>query len=345
MRALVVRPGPAYSVADVHRGLVAGLRANGVQVVDFFYDVLLEFHSMAHIKKGRRWVPALPQGTAMHLAGEHLQAAIYRVWPDVIIFTSGFWVHPEILGILKSRPHHTVLWATESPYEDDKQAKQAEWVDTVILNDPTNLESYRAHVNPRTWYLPQSYDPDLHAPGPGRPEWRCDVAHAGTMFPSRVQFMEAVDWTGVDLKLAGMFGACKESPLTRYAVHHLDECLDNVDTVDLYRSAKMSFNLYRREANQPDLVAGWAMGPREVELAATGTFFLRDPRPEGDEVLGMLPTYTSPEEFEHKMRWYLRRDELRAESARLARAAIADRTFPATTARLLQLVESPVKAA
>jgi hypothetical protein len=345
MRALVVRPGPAYSVQDVHRGLVTGLKANGVEVHDFFYDDLLEFHSAAHIKVGKKWKAGLDKRGALQACGEWLQAAIYRVWPDLLIFTSGFWIHPEVLGVLKFRPHHTVLWCTESPYEDDRQAETAEWVDTCIINDPTHLGMFR-QVNPNTHYLPQSYDPTLHFPGPGRPEWACDVAFAGTCFPSRQAFLEEVDWTGLDLKLAGMFANVPDDwPLLDRLIFDRNECIDNAETVDLYRSCRASFNLYRREANHAGLSFGWAMGPREVELAATGTFFLRDPRPEGDEVLGMLPTFDSPGDFSEKVRWWLAHDDLRDKVTGLAREAVADRTFQATTARLLALVDRAPKAA
>jgi len=50
-------------------------------------------------------------------------------------------------------------------------------------------------------------------------------------------------------------------------------------------------------------VGGWVHG--EIELAATETFFLRDPRPESDLILPMLPSFTSPEEFSDKLRWWL----------------------------------------
>ena len=39
-----------------------------------------------------------------------------------------------------------------------------------------------------------------------------------------------------------------------------------------------------------------AMGPREIEMAACRLFFLRDPRPECDEVFPMLPAFDGPED-------------------------------------------------
>jgi hypothetical protein len=41
----------------------------------------------------------------------------------------------------------------------------------------------------------------------------------------------------------------------------------------------------------------------------------------------MLPTFTGPQDFSEKLRWWLARDDLREETARKAQAAIADRNF------------------
>jgi spore maturation protein CgeB len=98
-------------------------------------------------------------------------------------------------------------------------------------------------------------------------------------------------------------------------------------------------NLYRREAHAADKADGWSMGPREVEMAACGLFFLRDPRPEGDEVLDMLPTFATPEDASEQLRWYLGHDGEREAAARKAREAIQDRTFDNHAARLLRLLE------
>ena len=85
------------------------------------------------------------------------------------------------------------------------------------------------------------------------------------------------------------------------------------------------------------------MGPREVELAACGSFFLREPRGEGDELFPMLPTFTTPHEFEQSLRWWLRHDMERREAARLAREQITDWTFEARARRLLDIVADAPK--
>jgi hypothetical protein len=149
-----------------------------------------------------------------------------------------------------------------------------------------------------------------------------------------------MDLDGIEVALAGNWmNLPDDSPLRKLLVHDADECFDNEDAVGLYRAAKAGLNLYRVEAEHPDLSAGWAMGPREVEMAASGLFFLRDPRGEGDEVLDMLPTFDSPEDASAQLRWWLRHDRQREAAAVKAYTAIEDRTFDSHAAQLLRLLE------
>jgi hypothetical protein len=313
------------------------LRECGATVYDFKFDDLIALYGHVSMERDGEHVPAFGLEQAAVLACEHLQAAVYRFCPDVIVLVSCFWITPETMRIFRQRPHTIVGWFTESPYEDDKQQRVASLCDLSVVNDPTNLADFLS-VGP-AYYAPHSYDPMLHCPGAPVPEWACDVAFAGTGFPSRIDLIRSVDWSGIDFRLAGMWAGAPD--LAGFLVHPPDECFENADTVRLYRSARMSFNLYRRESNAPALADGWAMGPREVELAATGTFFLRDPRGEGDEILHMLPTFdaSDPAGFGEMVRWWLAHDEEREKAARLALEAVADRTFKATASRLLFVVD------
>ena len=339
MKVLVVHPGPHFSVADVHHGLVKGLEANGVQVASFNFDDRLDFYTGAHIKKSDEWVQAFDRDSAIRLANQGLLAACYQMWPDVVVVTSGFFVTPETWAVLARRPPHTVLWCTESPYEDDRQAQPARYVDTVVLNDPTNLQHMRS-VNPRSWYLPHSYDPDVHYPGASEPDLVCDFGFVGTGFPSRVEFFEQVDWSGIDARFGGNWNLTDDGGSIRSRlIHEPGHCMDNADAARLYRSARVGANLYRKEHSDAAHADGWAIGPREVELAACGSFFLREPRAEGDDLFRSLPTFITPAEFGDKLRWWLGHPGHREEAAASARAAIADRTFTATAARLLSLVD------
>jgi hypothetical protein len=342
LRVLIVHPGAHFSVADVYNGLVSGLRANGCQVGIFNLDDRLEFYSRAHVQQDDgTFTKAFSMEAAASMAAKGIEVMCYEWWPDIVIVVSGFFIPPEIWGVLARRPHHVVYWCTESPYEDDRQGRPARYADTVVLNDPTNLAQFRMDINPSSHYFPHSYDPVKHHPGPADPELVCEFGFVGTGFPSRIDFFEQVDFTGIDTKFGGNWTQLEpDSPILPLLTHSQGHCMDNTVTADLYRSCQVSANLYRKEHSDDATADGWAMGPREVELAACNTFFLREPRGEGDDLFPMLPTFTEPDEFSDVLRWWLARPELRRDAASAARAVIADRTFTNTAARLLRIVDA-----
>jgi spore maturation protein CgeB len=342
VKILVVHPGVDFSVHDVYRGVVKGLQDLGHDVGEFNLSDRIEFYTRAHVMRddNKKWTKSFGDDAAMEMACSGIEVVCYEWWPDVVIIVSGFYIPPKLWGVLARRPHHVVYWCTESPYEDDRQGRAARYADTVILNDPTNLDAYRSEINERTFYFPHSYDPDVHRPGDADPDLACDFSFVGTGFPSRVDWLEQVDWAGVDAKLGGNWQTVEDdSPLIPLLMHERGECMNNADTANLYRSSKVSLNLYRKEHSEQGHANGWAMGPREVELAACGTFFFRESRPEGDDLFPMLPIVEDPETFSRELRFWLDNDDERNAAATAAREAIADRTFKNSAARLLDLVQ------
>lgn len=335
----MVHPGPHFSVADVHNGIVKGFRQNGCEVVDLNFDRYLDFYVGAHLQvvETGEWRRAFEREAAIRNAARAaIDSACYQFWPDVVIVVSGFFVPPEQIELMRSRGHHLVFWATEEPYEHERHLWMADHFDTVVVNDPVNLDTFREH-NKRTFYVPHGYDPDVHHPGPNRNRF-VDFGWVGTAYPSRIRFFERVDFDSVMVELAGNWQALDDdSHLKPYVLSA--ECMGNADTADLYRRCKVSANIYRKEAalGHSD---GWAMGPREVELAACGTFFLREPRGEGDELFPMLPTFRTPAEFNEQLRWWLRHDRERDAAAARARELVADRSFQALTADVLRRIPS-----
>lgn len=324
----------------MHRGWVKGLRAQGVEVVDYNLGDRLRFYTHAMLEVDGELRNAFQYEAACELAAKGLESVCYEWWPDIVIVVSGFFVPPSVYKVMRARKHHVVLLCTESPYEDNRQVMMADSADTVILNDPTNLDEFLDY-NPRTIYVPHGYDPEVHKPGPVRPELASDFAFVGTGYPSRIEFLEQVGWGDLNVRLEGHWREVRDnSPLRPFCPTDLTQCIDNSDAVDIYRSTKVSANLYRKEAGSPELAEGWSVGPREVELAACGTFFLREPRGEGDELFPMLPTVTSPADFGEQVQWWATHDSERLAAAELARKAVADRTFDANAARLLSHINA-----
>jgi spore maturation protein CgeB len=331
MRILAVRPGPQFSVQDVHDGWVWGLRQAGAQVIDYNHDARMEFYASA-------LGPDRPQ-EVLRMAMNSLHATCYQYGPDVLLVTSGFYMMADALDVIRARGTRVLLLHTESPYEDDLQVQRAAHADLNLINDPTNLGRFEA-VAP-TRYMPHAWRPDRHFPRTGLAAHVSDVCFVGTGFPSRIEFMEQVDWSGIDVALAGQWQRLTEdSSLRKFLAHDIQDCIDNTETADLYAATKASWNLYRREATRPQLSAGWAVGPREVELAAMGVFFLRDPRGEGDDLLPTLPTYAGPGDFGEQLRWWLAHDDARDDAARAARQAVANRRFDLHAQQLLRLLDT-----
>jgi len=340
MRVLVVHPGPDFSVHDVYVGWAEGLREAGVTVATFNLNDRLTFYDRTYMHiEDSVFRKALTADQAIELSMNGLLSACYQFWPDVVLVVTGFLVEPEMLDLLRSRGHKVVLFHTEEPYELQRELALAAHADLNLLNDPVNLKQFQA-VAPSV-YMPHAYRPAVHRPGPPDADSVSDFVFVGTGFDSRIRFFEAMDLDGVDVALAGNWQRLTEdSDLRKYLAHDIVKCCDNEEAATLYQGGKIGLNLYRREIEDGGSSTGWAMGPREVEMAATGLFFLRDPRPEGDGLLPMLPTFDGPEDASSQLRWWLAHDDLRLDAASKAREAIADRTFTKHAAQLLRLLEN-----
>lgn len=336
MRILCVHPGAAYSVSDVFDGYVKAFRQLGVPTATYELQTHLAFWSDIKFKDQ----PLSAEEIVQH-AGLELHQKLWEWMPDLVVVISGFYVHPWTWDILKTREHRTAVIFTESPYEDDRQSHLVEKAspDVVILNDPINLDLF-TKLHPIVEYLPHCYDPDLHHPGSTKDT---DFFFCGTGYPSRIRLFDQVDWTDIDAKLAGHWTDLEGTKLSPFLISPPGECMFNETTADWYRRARVSANLYRgkdpAEANSPDLQKGWAIGPREVELAACRTFFARESRGESDLLFPMLPTFETPEEFGDIVRWALANPGQREVAAQAAFGQIEDRTFISNVRRLLELVD------
>ncbi len=326
MRVLIVRPGVHFSVIDVHNGWKRALNQLGCTVGDFNFDDRLDFYTQIGLMKNGEFVKAVSHEAVFRLATQGLHAACYNFDPDVVLLVSGFFMPLDMLDVIRAHGSKLVILFTESPYEDDQQLERAHNFDTVLLNDPTNLEQFRQVTDAH--YIPHAYDPAVHHPGAGDPDFSGDFGFVGTGFPSRIELFEKIEFDGLTVRLGGNWQSLKDdSPLRPYLVHRAEWCMDNTETVSLYQSVKASLNYYRREASDGGSADGVAMGPREVELAATGCFFLRDPRPEGDELFPMLPTFTEAADVRPLLDWWLTHDTERERATRAAFEKVRDRTF------------------
>ena len=329
MRAIVVGPLAAYSVADVAAGWVDGLREAGVDTAYFDLSLQLGYFLAAEVNGKRMTATQARQAVTYNLLAE-----CYLLRPDVVVIVTGNDVDWELAARIDAKK---IVVLTECPYELEGQAQACAAIDPdlILVNDPQGAEVYGQFAP--TFYLPHAYRPEVHTPGTWRRDLDC--LFVGTGFPNRIEWLTSADWTGVELHLAGMWkGLEDDHPLRRCVLDvGVDGCTDNAtETVPLYQRAVTTFNVYRTDSyGEHSHADGWAISPREVEAVMCGVWLSRDPRPEGDDVLSMFPTFTSAEEMVDQLRWALAHPEERAAAIEAGQAALADRTFANNAARAL----------
>jgi spore maturation protein CgeB len=320
MRILLVHPGPAFSVADVFRGWYKALQQLGHQVAVYNTDDRLTFYKNA-VVSGAKLTPEQVQ----QLALQGLTSACYEFWPEVVLCVGGFYIPSERLQLFRARGHKVVVLHTESPYEDTRQLAIAPYADLNLINDPVNIGQYKSVAS--VAYMPHAYDPSIHYPGSLCRDY--DLTFVGTAMDARQRFLSKLNLEGLRVYLGGSRWNLlnpEHANLTQHIGHHPEMSLDNADAADIYRQSRAGINIYRLEGEEGYL-DGWAMGPREVEMAACGLPYLRDPRGENEETLPFLPSYASPEEASEQLQWLLSDEARREDLGRRAAEAVEDRTF------------------
>ena len=332
-------------MADVYEGWAEALAQLGEQVYTFNLGDRISFYDAAIIQGGDAdtdgQVPlrkAMSRREALETAAHEILRPVFLAWPDVVLLVSAFWYPPYLLDALRGRGMTVVLHHTESPYQDGEQLIRAASASINLLNDPVNIDAYHQLGVPAV-YAPHAYRPGVHYPAAAGAARKWDFSFVGTGFPSRVRFFEGMNMDGLDVHLAGPWlDLPPESMLRDWAMTDNEACVTNDETAEIYRQSRTGINFYRREAEDAHTGEGWAVGPREVELAACGTWFTRDPRPESDELFPMLPSYSSPEEAGDQIRWALKHPDERERAAVQAAVAIEDRTFTNNAKALLRMI-------
>jgi spore maturation protein CgeB len=356
MRFFVVHPGADTSTSDVFDGLTGALKRAGHEVLVYQLSGLIDHAGswLTHLYKRRRkalrdaedaqGLAELPRPTPADVIYQAVSGVFERViryQPDVVLAVSAMWFPPDAIILLRRLgvPVATVL--TESPYEDAAQEKVAALSSIVWTNERESLAPLRL-ANPLTFYLPHAFDPDRHqtttVEGEETDLPAHDVVFVGTGFEERVEVLQDVDWSGIDLGLYGNWQLLGSRSKLRQYVR--DGNVPNTVAAALYRRAKIGLNLHRSSMgfgrHAPHIESASSLNPRAYELAATGSFYLSDERAEGQELFGdLVPTFTSPRELQDLVRRYLADDAARAALAARLPAAIAGQTFDARAAQIV----------
>jgi hypothetical protein len=342
MKLLCVHPGASFSTHDVYVGLTEGLRERGHQIYEYALDARIARSGqwlMFNWRKGKKVLPQPNPSDILYHAGCELVTRALRIHKedeplDSVIAVSGMYLHPDVMVLLKRAGLPVDLLLTESPYDDAPQAKLLPWVRTAWTNERMSAQALGIR------YLPHAFRDTVHVPLADAPPDVAahDVVFVGTGFKERLEMLEAVDWSGIDL---GLYGDAWDLLGPR---HHLRRYIkggsvDNTVTAALYRKAKIGLNLYRTSMgfgrNVPRVADAESLNPRAYELAASGCFTISDERAEVVETFGdAVPTFRTAEELEGQVRRWLADDHGREAVARRLPGLVKGQTWAARAAQV-----------
>lgn len=338
MKVLCIHPGHLFATTDVFDGLCAGLRANGVEPVEYRFDRTARlFYALV---KGAEYSGAIvPDADASASefarwlgASDALAMALDQEVAAVIV-VNGLLVPPERMVLLRKLGIPVACIGTEAPYQTDRELQVAPAYTHWFTNE--RREVWRFSRMTHAVYLPHAYNPERHTPGPARPGRASDVVFVGSGFPERRSLVQGVDWSTINLVLRGTLWDGKAQG---------EGAISNSEACNWYRGARIVLNHHRTStyhANDQHIAANSAesLGPRAYEIAACKAPQLcDDSRPEYREVFGdAAVTYRAGDsaDLERLIRHYLAHDDERLALAAAQHEAVMPHSWQSRAADVL----------
>lgn len=324
MKILFVWPSAETSVWDVARGHRSALaRIIGENnIKDYYLNKHLAYHAKAIPEQFHNPV------VLSRMASDNVICEAVYFKADWVLIISGLNFHPQALWGLKQVGIKAATLITESPYDDELQA---EWASAYPEMKVFTTEKISARNG---WqYLPHAYDPMFHYPGQFNPELECDVFMVGSGWSNRRTLLEAVDWTGINLKLYGIWTLREDSPLKPYYTEGMS-LINNENISEFYASSKICLNIHRAHPHAE------SMNSRTYEIAGCGAFQICDDRKEVKDFFGdAVPIVSTAKQLEHEIRKTLANDVERKRKAALARERVINCTFDTRATHLLNMLQ------
>jgi len=343
--------------------LVAGFREAGYQTYTYDLhtriDAAQDWLKFAREKYGKADDPPITEEDIIYQAGVRTIVKALEVSADAVVIVCGLLYHPMLLILLERMGMPVFTFGTESPYDDERFAVSAKLSTVASVNDAASVDIVKALVeaggeHTPIVHMPLGYNPSVHYPGfsdkvegaYGEAPPAHDVVFVGNMYPSRERWLTAMDWTGIDLGLYGVFETvAADSPLRKYERGGI---IRNVATTAIYQRSKVVLNLFRSEQFGPDWSVigqktGTAVNPRLIEAAAAGACIVSEWRPEVEEMFGdAIPLATTAAECEAHIRRLLGDPAERTQRAAAAMARVKGHSYTDRARSIVQTLEREI---
>lgn len=334
MRIMIVYPGSSWSPYDVALGYETALGDMGHEVWAFnYHEWYMYAKGYINFLAETQDKHFLPDAAMLRASMESIVAVVEFV-PDLVLVITGMGWHRRayravhMLGI----PMATIL--TESPYMDEMQSRMGKLsrVGLLFVNDKVSVERVAEMSGVPTVYLPHSFNPDRHHSVVTGSDYWTDVFFWGTLWPERMELLDAVDFTRYNAKIGGAKMSEERSDML------IGEVIDNENMARYYSGTKIAINHNRRDKHNGGLIdEAYSLGPRAYEISACGAFQLcDDTRPELFEVFGdSVATYTDASDLQRQLDYYLEYHEERQAKANEAWKRVQPCTFQTRAENIL----------
>ena len=333
----IIWVGPVHSSPSVLGKLkVKALRSLGHEVVIFDNREvclpILKWLPIPISHRLRRKVKSLAE-LDIALMNKHLLHTVKVVKPDLVVAEKALNVSKLTIEEIGKSGVITANW-----FPDDLQ--WIDWIRQVAPSysyffsfDPYLISVLRNEGLTNVYYLPFGCDPDLHRTVDLTPmemsRYRSEVCFIGAYYPEREEALSRL--TGFDLKIWGY----KDWAKTSLKLFYQGLIGNGKEMVKVYNACQIALNIHFHSA-------AYGVNYRTFEIAGCGVLELIDERPDVVnlfEVGREIVTYSSPEDLEEKVTYYLDHPDERRAIARAGQTrAYSDHTIQQRMGQLIQVV-------
>lgn len=201
---------------------------------------------------------------------------IDRHKPRAILTMNSTAVGTSFYSQLRSKGFHTVLWATDDPYDSDSSVARARLFSSIITVDKGCLQAYKSLGCKRVFYVPLGADTLNFYSQAVEDKYKSDICILGTGFDVRVKALDhmANYLNSKNTKIVGQRWELKSEELARRVIHGI---VTPAEAAKYYNGAKIVLNIHRAfdckymDKNSRKLPA-YSPNNRLFDIAACGAF-------------------------------------------------------------------------
>lgn len=287
-------------------------------------------------------------------SADEMLTTVKKEKPHLVLVMNGLHVFPpthhDHLEQIRKMGIKTAIWFADDPYFTDDTASNALHYDYVFTHEQNCVAFYRTQGCSHVYYLPLAMTPLTYHPRRVTAKYVSDVCFIGNAFWNRVALFDTLApylATKKTIIAGGHWDRLSNYPLLQDKIVHGWVPID--ETVNYYNGAKIVINIHRPyEAGSDNRngrnITGSSINPRTYEIAGCATLQITDIRQDLTNYYKPgydIETFTSPNELQEKIEYYLHHEEERRTIAfRGLKTTRSRHLFADRIRRLLDVVRS-----